>query len=547
MPSAAWNRRSLIPSPSASPRRSSACGLRVADPGAAALEPPRQLGPLAVRARDAPARRADEEPELPRRGRVLPRPRLEVLGQRREHAPSSCSIAGARRASQRSRRSTARRAASARSISSRSVQPGAKAGSPAPHAPSHAHRGAPDQQAPAAHARDRIFAAMPGRSPLDREILGLAAPALGALAAEPLYLLVDTAIVGHLGTTQLAALALAATVLSSLTGCASSSPTGRRRRSRACTAPARCGAPGSSPRRRCGSRSRSASVVAARLRAARRAAHRAARRRRGDRRLAERYLRIAALGLPLALIALAGQGYLRGIGDLRTPLVIVAVAQARERGARGAVRLRVRLGPGRLGGRHGHRAARDGRGVRLAAPARGRAGRRPPPRARADPAALRISWELFLRTAALLAAFAHGERGPRARRGAVARRPPGRVRAVHLPRARARRVRDRRAGARRARARARATSATRRRPGGASSAGRSGSACSFGAVLLALHDVLPRAFTSDPAVLEQRRGAVAAVRAHAAGRGRRVRARRDPHRRGRHALPRRSRCSSPAR
>ena len=51
------------------------------------------------------------------------------------------------------------------------------------------------------------------RSPHDREILRLAVPALGALAAEPLYVLVDTAIVGHLGTTQLASLAIAATVL----------------------------------------------------------------------------------------------------------------------------------------------------------------------------------------------------------------------------------------------------------------------------------------------------------------------------------------------
>ena len=40
-------------------------------------------------------------------------------------------------------------------------------------------------------------------------------PALGALAAEPLYVLVDTAIVGHLGTVQLASLAIAATVLTS--------------------------------------------------------------------------------------------------------------------------------------------------------------------------------------------------------------------------------------------------------------------------------------------------------------------------------------------
>jgi Na+-driven multidrug efflux pump len=42
------------------------------------------------------------------------------------------------------------------------------------------------------------------RSPYDREILGLALPALGALAAEPLYLLADTAMVGHLGTEELA-------------------------------------------------------------------------------------------------------------------------------------------------------------------------------------------------------------------------------------------------------------------------------------------------------------------------------------------------------
>ena len=50
-------------------------------------------------------------------------------------------------------------------------------------------------------------------SPYDREILKLALPALGALAAEPLYLLVDTAIVGHLGRTELAALGIAAIIL----------------------------------------------------------------------------------------------------------------------------------------------------------------------------------------------------------------------------------------------------------------------------------------------------------------------------------------------
>ena len=51
------------------------------------------------------------------------------------------------------------------------------------------------------------------RSQYDREIVGLAVPALGALAAEPLYLLADTAMVGHLGTPELAALAIAGTLL----------------------------------------------------------------------------------------------------------------------------------------------------------------------------------------------------------------------------------------------------------------------------------------------------------------------------------------------
>ena len=41
----------------------------------------------------------------------------------------------------------------------------------------------------------------------------LALPALGALAAEPIYILKDTAVVGHLGTPQLGGLAVAGTLL----------------------------------------------------------------------------------------------------------------------------------------------------------------------------------------------------------------------------------------------------------------------------------------------------------------------------------------------
>src|SRR5256714_14970158 len=52
--------------------------------------------------------------------------------------------------------------------------------------------------------------------PVDRRILALAIPALGTLAVEPLYVLTDTAIVGHLGTTSLGALALAGAVLNTV-------------------------------------------------------------------------------------------------------------------------------------------------------------------------------------------------------------------------------------------------------------------------------------------------------------------------------------------
>jgi Na+-driven multidrug efflux pump len=41
-----------------------------------------------------------------------------------------------------------------------------------------------------------------------RSVLSLALPALVVLAAEPLYLLVDTAVVGHLGTVALGGLAV---------------------------------------------------------------------------------------------------------------------------------------------------------------------------------------------------------------------------------------------------------------------------------------------------------------------------------------------------
>ena len=66
---------------------------------------------------------------------------------------------------------------------------------------------------PSGHDRRRSTVMRLRWSRDDREIWRLAWPALGALVAEPLYVLADTAIVGRLGTPQLGGLALAASIL----------------------------------------------------------------------------------------------------------------------------------------------------------------------------------------------------------------------------------------------------------------------------------------------------------------------------------------------
>ena len=53
---------------------------------------------------------------------------------------------------------------------------------------------------------------------LDRQILHLAVPALGALVAEPLFLVADSLIVGRLGTAPLAGLGIAGSLLATTVG-----------------------------------------------------------------------------------------------------------------------------------------------------------------------------------------------------------------------------------------------------------------------------------------------------------------------------------------
>jgi putative MATE family efflux protein len=164
------------------------------------------------------------------------------------------------------------------------------------------------------------------RSPHDREIFRLALPALGALAAEPLYILADTAIVGHLGRPQIAALGLAGTVLAGTftifnfltygTTAVVARATGAGQQERAA-------------RRAAQALWISLSIGVGLLVVCEAAAGPLLRGLGGHGRsghFALVYFRIAAIGLPAALVALAGQGYLRGVSNLRRPLVIVVAS-----------------------------------------------------------------------------------------------------------------------------------------------------------------------------------------------------------------------------
>src|SRR4051794_38650088 len=162
--------------------------------------------------------------------------------------------------------------------------------------------------------------------PVDRRILALAIPALGTLAVEPLYVLADTAIVGHLGTVSLGALALAGTVLNTVlwacnflqwgTTARVAFLTGREDREGAAASAAQALWLGVG----LGAVLALAVAVLARPLAAALG---------GKGEILEQavtYLRISTLGMPAVLVAVVGQGHLRGLSDTKTPFVVVLVA-----------------------------------------------------------------------------------------------------------------------------------------------------------------------------------------------------------------------------
>ncbi|MFF2861783.1 MATE family efflux transporter [Streptomyces rubiginosohelvolus] len=161
-----------------------------------------------------------------------------------------------------------------------------------------------------------------GRRRHDREIIALAVPAFGALVAEPLFVMVDSAVVGHLGTPQLAGLGIAAALLMTAVSIfvflayATTAAVARRVGAGDLPAAIRQGMDGIWLALLLG-----AAVVALAIPTAPwlvdafGASDTAA-------PYAITYLRISILGIPAMLVVLAATGVLRGLQDTRTPLYV---------------------------------------------------------------------------------------------------------------------------------------------------------------------------------------------------------------------------------
>ncbi|MFI6671636.1 MATE family efflux transporter [Streptomyces sp. NPDC050481] len=156
----------------------------------------------------------------------------------------------------------------------------------------------------------------------DREIVALAVPAFGALVAEPLFVMADSAIVGHLGTAQLAGLGIASALLTTAVSVfvflayATTAAVARRVGAGDLQAAIRQGMDGIWLALLLG-----AVVIAVILPTAPSivelfgASDTAA-------PFATTYLRISALGIPAMLVVLASTGVLRGLQDTKTPLYV---------------------------------------------------------------------------------------------------------------------------------------------------------------------------------------------------------------------------------
>lgn len=154
----------------------------------------------------------------------------------------------------------------------------------------------------------------------DRRLLRLAGPAFLTLAAEPIYVLVDTAIVGHIGTNELGGLAIAGTVLSTLTWLIAFLATGVTTQ----VAQHRGAGDEAEAKRAVGQGLYVAVFLGLLIAAIAGIPSRTVAQWVGGNNevlnAAVSYLRVASLGLPAIALTLLALGWFRGVEDLRLPV-----------------------------------------------------------------------------------------------------------------------------------------------------------------------------------------------------------------------------------
>jgi putative MATE family efflux protein len=153
-----------------------------------------------------------------------------------------------------------------------------------------------------------------------RRIFSLAVPALGVLAAEPLYVLVDTAVVGHLGALPLAGLALGGVVLSQISSQLTFLSYGTTARTARLHG---AGRRADAVREGVQATWLSIAIGLVLLAAGQLLAGPIASALSGGGPVAAEavsWLRIALFGAPLILITMAGNGWMRGVQDVARPL-----------------------------------------------------------------------------------------------------------------------------------------------------------------------------------------------------------------------------------
>jgi putative MATE family efflux protein len=152
-------------------------------------------------------------------------------------------------------------------------------------------------------------------------VLSLAVPALVVLAAEPLYLLVDTAVVGNLGTVPLAGLAVGGGLLAWAAGLLNFLAYGTTARAaRRAGAGDRAGAVAEGVQATWLAGGLGLAVLAAFQLLAGPLTRALAGGPGAVAEAGEQWLRVASLGAPLLLVSLAGNGWLRGVQELRRPV-----------------------------------------------------------------------------------------------------------------------------------------------------------------------------------------------------------------------------------